>query len=397
MKEKEIIESLQKDIEIPDIVQKKADMVFKQINKESSKVVMMRARKRKWKTMWIAVAAAVLTLGTTVCAAVYMYQSRGLKAEFQMTQDEKGFLEENNYMAPIADDNDTHESVTVGGVTITPLQMIVDGRFAWLSFKVEGYALEEGKEPSFEWVNVAIDDDIEAPLNYTSSFYNSIMLDENEELIDADGIPIEEDDVIGKFIGEDGSMEYIIRIDGIYYKKGLVNSSVQVTFENLGTVYKNDFTPDLDATWEFHMDLKGSDEVRKVKLSAALGDSGATVTYAEISPISVYVTYDFPLQKETIEAWDKNGESVTTTTFVEAPDIRGVRLKDGTLLQGIMNGGTMGYIDDNQDVYTVSYAFSRVIDTKEIDALLFMKSVPEAGADGTVRWTEENLYIVPIE
>lgn len=398
MKEKEIIESLQKEIVIPDIVQKKADQAFKKIKKENSKMIMMRSRKRKWKTMWIAVAAAVLALGTTVCAAVYLYRSKGLEAEFQMTQDEKTLLEENDYMAPIADDNDTHESVTAEGVTITPLQMIVDERFAWLSFKVEGYDLEEGKEPCFYNAGVVIDGDAEAPLNYFSSFYNGLTLNENGQFVYEDGTSAEDasGNIVEKFIDEEGCMEYIIQIDGTGYEKGLVDASMHVIFEDLGTVYKAEFTPDLDAKWEFDMNLKGSDEVRKETISAPLGDSGATVTYAEISPISVYVTYDFPMQSMEIEGVGENGEAVTSTTFVEAPDIVGVRLKDGTLLTDIINGGTMGYTDEDKAVYRVSYAFSRVIDTSEIDALLFMRSAPEAGADGSCRWTEENLYIVPL-
>lgn len=399
MREKEIIESLQKDIVIPDIVQKKADQAFRKIKKENAKMVMISTRKRKWKTMWIAVAAAVLALGTTVCAAVYLYRSKGLEAEFHMTQDEKTLLEENDYMASIADDNDEHESVTVEGVTVTPLQMIVDERFAWLSFKVEGYELEEGKEPCFDIVSVVLDDDEEAFINYESSFYNGRMLNENGQFVYEDGTSAEDasGNIVERFIDEEGCMEYIIRINGTGYERGLVDASIHVTLQNLGTVYKAEFTPDLNAVWEFDMDLKGSDEVRRETLSAPLGDSGATVTYAEISPISVYVTYDFPLQIEPIEGQNEKGEAITSTTFVEAPDICGVRLKDGTLMTNIVGGGTNGYVSDNQNVYTVSRALVRVIDTNEIDALLFMKSAPEAGADGSYRWTEENLYIVPLE
>lgn len=399
MREKEIIESLQQDIVIPDIVQKKANLAFQKIKKEN-KVVVMRSRKRKWKTMWIAVAAAVLALGTTVCAAVYMYRSRGLEGELQMTQDDKTLLEESEYMAPIADEDHKHQSVTEEGITVTPLQMIVDSRFVWLSFKVEGYDLEEGKEPCFGMVDVVVNGDEDAVISYYSSFYDGLILDENRNFVYEDGTSAKdaEGHLVMKYVDEEGCMEYIIQVVGTDYEKGFVGSSMHVTFDNLGTVYKAEFTPDIEAKWEFDMELKGSDEVRKVTLSAPLGDSGATVTYAEISPISIYVNYDFPLQREKVEAQGENGETITSTTFVEAPNIEGVRLKDGTLVTGIMDCGTIGYADSSETVYTASYAFSRVIDTKEIDALLFVKTIPEVGEDGRyVPWTEEDFYIVPIE
>lgn len=77
MREKDIIEKLRSEIIIPDIVQIKADQVFRKIQKENRKELTMRAGKRKGKLVWAAVAAAVLALGTTVCAAVYKYGSRG--------------------------------------------------------------------------------------------------------------------------------------------------------------------------------------------------------------------------------------------------------------------------------------------------------------------------------
>lgn len=410
MREKEIVDRMQQDIVIPDIVQIKADDAFRKIQKENNKVVRMHTHKRKWKTVWVAVAAAVLVLGTTVCAAAYIHWSRGLKAEFQMTPEEKQLLEKENYMSPIIDSAEEsaegstvtegaiQAGVTAGGVTVTPLEMIVDDRFAWLSFKVEGYDLEEGKEPCFDTASVVLDGDEEAIVNYCSHFYNGLYFDgsgfyyENgTSAEDANG------NIIEKYTDETGCMEYIILIDGTQYKKGLVGSSAHVTFQDLGTVYKAGFFPDLDAKWEFDFELKGADEVRKVTLSETLGESGATVSYAEISPISLYVQYDFPMREEAIEGVNEKGETFTTTTFVEAPDLTGVRLKDGTYLPYITEGGVIGYLDGNENVYVVSHATSRVLDTKQVDALLFLKASPETAYNGEAEWIEENMYIVPIE
>ena len=80
-------------------------------------------------------------------------------------------------------------------------------------------------------------------------------------------------------------------------------------------------------------------------------------------------------------------------TFVEAPAVVGVRLKNGTLLPYITNGGVEGYLDESQEVYTCSYALDRILDTDQVDALLFLKNSP-SGEGGL---TEDDLYIVPIE
>lgn len=397
MKEKEIIESLQQNIVIPDIVQKKADYAFHKIKKENGKVARLYSHKRKWKTIWIAAAIAALALGTTVCAAAYMHWSKGLEGELQATEEQKRLLEEGQYTLPIRESESSSNSVTVEGITVTAEQVIVDSRFAWLAFKVEGYDLEEGKEPCFHSMDVTVDSEKEySSFACYGSFYDGLHPDEYGHPARDDGsLAIDENgNLIAKYIDDNGCMEYIIEINGTGYGKGgLIGEKAHVSLQDLGTVYKTDFTSDVDGVWEFDIELKGSDAVRSIALSEPLGDSGAVVTYAEISPISLYVTYDFPMQKEEIEGVNAIGEAIMSTHFVELPAITGVRLKDGTLLTVIINGGTQGYLGDNKDIYVHSFAFDRILDTEQIDALLYIKSYPE----GEYKLTEENLYIVPIE
>ena len=95
MKNKDIIKTLQKEIEIPDIVQKKADAAFAAIRREAgnsrsgSPMVnhpadgeedsgQRRSRRKKGihrhpgRKIWIAAAAAVLAVGTITAVADYM-------------------------------------------------------------------------------------------------------------------------------------------------------------------------------------------------------------------------------------------------------------------------------------------------------------------------------------
>ena len=103
MGKKDIIQNLQREIVIPDIVQRKADLAFRQIKRESAKEKsterekmdkkdrkkeykktdnrkdcqkeMKRSlKRRRKKTVWTILAAALLLLGTmTACAAAYIH------------------------------------------------------------------------------------------------------------------------------------------------------------------------------------------------------------------------------------------------------------------------------------------------------------------------------------
>ena len=300
-------------------------------------------------------------------------------------------LQTEQIAAPVAPENN---SVTSEGVTVTAEQTIVTDQFAWLSFKVEGYDLEEGKEPCFDQVSVSINGNTD--ISYTSSFYNGMHLDETGQFVYDDGTRAEETadgSVIERYVAEDGSMEYIIWLiaagdDNIT----LTNSVAHVRFMNLGTVHKAAFTSDLDAEWELDIEMKGSDAVREVSLSEPLGESGAVVKHAEISPISIQVDYDFAAQKIVIDGVNENGEDIQSTDYTEPPMINGVRLKDGTLLTAVTNGGATRW-DEETETYTVTFATNRILDTAQIDALLFLKAIPDQ--PGPI--TEENLYVVPIE
>ncbi|MDE6748684.1 MAG: DUF4179 domain-containing protein [Lachnospiraceae bacterium] len=380
MKEKEIIEKMQQNIVIPNIVQKKVNSTFQMIDEKNKKVITMHSGKRKWKMMWIAVAAAMMVLGTTICAAAYIHLNSGLEAEFFMTQEKRQFLEEHEYMSHITNGDEMPAGVTAGGVTITPSQIISDNRFAWLSFKVEGYDFEEGMQPNIFRMSIIVDGNEQALVNVYSDFYKGRDYDGSLFFYEG-GAPEKETNGshIENYVDEEGNMEYIIQIDGSRYEKGLIGSSVHVTLQDLGTFYRGEFSKELEAVWEFDIELKGSDEIRKVTLSEPLGDSGATVVYAELSPISFYVQYDI------------------SETFAKAPEFIGVRLKDGIYMLYIADYGVVGYRNESENAYVAARASVRVIDTSQVDALLFLKDLPKTPYNGEYEWIEENLYIVPIE
>lgn len=388
MSEKDLIAKLQQNIAIPDIVQESANDTLQQIQSERIYKTMHNTS-RKWKTIWLPIAAAVLALGTTVCAAVYVQWSTGLETRLQITEEQKQTLEETQIAAPVND------SVTEQNITVTAMQTIVDSHFAYLAFQVDGYTAEKGVQPDFEYMTIKIDGGDEYNL-LMGSFFDGLQLDDHGNFTYLDGSPAEEaanGSVIGRYIDENGSMEYTMLLMTADDKDSFIGKSLHLELHNLGTVYKAAFTPDIDATWTFDFTLQGSDKVRTCKLSETLGDSGATVIEAEISPISLHVTYAMPLQMTDIDGVDENGQAIKSSTFVEAPYLTGVRLKDGTLMTGLTGGGSEGYPNGNQELYQAIFATRSIIEPEQVDALLFIKSYPE---DDTPL-AEENLYIVPIE
>ena len=135
MREQEI-EMLQSEVIIPEIVQRKANLAFRQIQEESREkervISYRRARNRKF---LVAVAAAAGIMGAiTACTAVYLHWSRGLEAELHVSEEEKRYLEDIKIAAPAGENS----GVTSAGVTVTPIQSIVDSKFAFLSFNIEG-------------------------------------------------------------------------------------------------------------------------------------------------------------------------------------------------------------------------------------------------------------------
>lgn len=430
MTEKNVIDAMGQDIRIPDIVQRKADMAFDKIraesvttgkeNKDKRKMEEMRMGrrkaeemgtgkngmergkgkgvnrkrkdgkagcqgKRKWKMVWVLAAAAVLIMGTTVCAA-YLRWSKGLERQFEATEEEKEFLEEQQIAAP------AEGSATVGDVTVSAQQSIVDKEFAHLSFRVEGFDLEEGEEPAFEWISFDIDGHT---FSWNGRFYNGLQLGEDGKFYYDDGSEAKETPdgaIVERFADENGNMEFMADLFSDEEVE-FIGKTLHVCFTNLGMTKKAGFTPKMEGVWEFDVELKGSDKKKNFTLSEALGDSGATVTHAELSPVSIEVIYQFGAEEIEVEAVDQDGNEYMAKDYAEPPMISGVRLKDGTYLTGIMGAGRFGWVDLEEGIYHAVFSLSRIINTDEVDALLFVKSYPEEN----VELSEENLYIVPVE
>ena len=387
-KPEDIFEVLKKDVEIPDIVMKKAEGVFAKIQEEDkipekTKITPLSQKKKRKKLpakrMFLVAAAVMLGAGgVTAGAAAYMRWSKTASEGMLASEETQKKMEETKLTVPV------NKSDTQNGVTVTVSQTIVDSYYAHIIFKVEGYDAGEGKQPFFETDTVVVDgyDPWKDPYDEKRYFgsggdwYNGVTMGEDGRAVRiSDGKPLDEiEDYQDNYKLEDGSYEYRLTLTHTADKDYFMGKPIHLELHNLGTAEKEDLTNVIDATWSFDWVLEGSPEKKEYDLNASIGDTGVTVKHVEISPISLNVTYDFPKK-----IYNKMDNSSGMLFF---PD--GVRLKDGTELKTIYLGpGTNGYISENE--YFIAFPVDRILDTDEIDALLVRK-----GIDGGDR------YVIPL-
>ena len=388
-KTEDMLEILKRDVEIPDIVMKKAEGAFAKIQgeakvQEKTKITPLSPKKTRKKIpakrMFLVAAAGMLGAGgVTAGAAAYMRWSKTASEGMLASEETQKKMEETKLAVPV------NKSDTQNGVTVTVSQTIVDSYYAHIIFKVEGYDAGEGKQPFFETDTVVVDgyDPWKDPYDEKRHFgsggdwYNGVTMGEDGRAVRiSDGKPLDEiEDYQDNYKLEDGSYEYRLTLTHTADKDYFMGKPIHLELHNLGTAEKEDLTNVIDATWSFDWVLEGSPEKKEYDLNASIGDTGVTVKHVEISPISLNVTYDFPKK-----IYNKMDNSSGMLFF---PD--GVRLKDGTELKTIYLGpGTNGYISENE--YFIAFPVDRILDTDEIDALLVRK-----GVDGGDR------YVIPLE
>lgn len=333
-------------------------------------------------------AAATLVLAMlSVSAAAYMQWSKGLEEGLQITSKQRQELEENHMASFIG------QSVTQNGVTMTVQQSIVDNYSAYLSFKVEGYKVKDGVQPDFSETNIVVGDGSTFSSEWSASFYDGLIAGADGKAIHTDGTPLADDEKIS-YTMEDGSLEYQVRMNT--EEKGYyVGKSIRVELKDLGICSEKagNVIVEKQGDWVFEWTMTGNNTVEKYKLNTSLGDSGATVLKAELSPISASITYKYPKQEEKEKVIDENGNEVIGTTYKEPPYFVGVRMKNGTLYTNLSDGGFCGYTENNSDLYVNTVSLSQVIDVDQVESLLFLKSNPKEEQP----LTEKNLYIVPVK
>lgn len=370
MKKNKAMYTLQQDIIIPDIVENKSNQAFARIKKEAKaeneKIVVYATKTKRLKKKYAVLAlTAVLAVGTVSVYAAYTNWSKGLKEELRVTDDQQENLQTNG-MAAFSD-----ASATDAGITVSAQQSITDNYYTYLAFKVEGYDLKEGQQPDFENVSVTVDG--KQDFSSGSSFYSGIVSGNDGMAVYADGSALETTEdgrIIEHYVMDDGSLEYHMVLAKSDEKGYFIGKKLHVEFENLGTVDKAEYTPDITGKWELDMTLGGADTSTIIQTDEKIGDTGLTLTSIELSPVSIRVAYD----------------GATADQGAETPMITGLVFKDGTRIEGIYGGPGSEFTEGSQRIS--AFAFDRVIDPDQVTAVLIPNTSNGTGGENNQEYYE---------
>ena len=364
MDEKKI---LQEDVELPEVVLSKANHALEMIRqKETENMAADNQKNSKKNTRRIksqvAEAAAVCVLavgGVSAVAAIHHNWGRGMSGNIQATDTEQQKLTDDG-VAVVYPEKAEYEAlkVTNNGVTIVPDTVIVDAQFAYLSFTISGYNLNEGDEPGFEEVNMTSDD---MGINMSGGMYDGIVSNEEGAPVYEDGSELQftdSGDIVSHYYDENGNLEYFIQAHIAEAGDTMLGKTVKVDFKNLGTLYKTEFTDGVEGDWNFEITLPSVSSAGEFDVNKAIDGTSFTLTKLEISPVSLNATYT------TDNAPEVNQDDLGV------PCVKGVVLKDGSRLPYLTDGGSIGYTDDSKtEAYNI-LGYDRVIDVDNVKALI---------------------------
>lgn len=364
MDEKKI---LQEDVELPEVVLSKVNHALEMIRQEETENMAADNQKNSKKNTrriksQVAAAAAVCVLaagGVSAVAAIHHNWGRGMSGNIQATDTEQQKLTDDG-VAVVYPEKEEYENlkITNNGVTIAPNTVIVDAQFAYLSFTISGYNLNEGEEPGFEDVNMTSDD---MEINMFGGMYDGIVCNEEGAPVYEDGSELQftdSGDIVSHYYDENGNLEYFIQAHIAEAGDTMLGKTVKVDFKNLGTLYKTEFTDGVEGDWNFEITLPSVSSAREFDVNKAIDGTSFTLTKLEISPVSLNATYT------TDNAPEANQDDLGV------PCVKGVVLKDGSRLPYLTDGGSIGYTDDSKtEAYNV-FGYDRVIDVDNVKALI---------------------------
>lgn len=352
---------LPEDIEISDIVLNKVGHALELIDQEETVKMKDQNVKRIIKSQ-VAAIAGVCLLGVSsvgAVAAIHHNWGRGMDGNLQANDIQKQQLTDDG-MAVVYPEKEDYASLKVeqNGVSIVPNTVIVDERFAYISFSINGYTVKEGKEPGFENVDV-YSNDIE--LNMSGSMYEGIVSNNIGQPVYEDGAPIEYSDdgsIVPRYYDENGNLEYVVKAYIADEDSKMLGKTIDVEFENIGSIYKTEFASDVDGDWKFAITLPDVSSAKHFAINKELERTDFKLIDAEISPISMKLNYSVKNMPGTGE--DELG----------VPEIKGVILKDGTKISYLANNERVGYTDDTH-AYNIA-GYDEVIDIDEVQSLLIL-------------------------
>ena len=311
----------------------------------------------------------VMVASVTSVAAIHHFWGRGMSGVLKSTDEQQRALTAQGQaiVYPELEDYSSYE-VTDQGVTIAPDTVVVDDKFAYVSFKVSGFSVEETQEPAAE-VNYYLGDnpqDGSGSLNGYSSFYDGLTVDDNGMAVYADGSPVEyskDGNIISHYIDENGNLEYVIGMQAVDGENTLLGSTLHVSFSDLG-IYpgKAEYQSMLTGNWDFTLKLPTVSNAQNITVNKEVPNTNFTIDSIDITPVSISVNYKV------------NGEVSHGEDELGIPEFTGFVLKDGARKLYVANGGSDGYTDENETAAVCARAFDSVIDISQVQSLILRTS-----------------------
>ena len=365
-------------------------------------------RKKKSVLAVVLITAAVLG-AAVVYAAVSGLWSRGLTGLVRSDPEEQQTLIDSGFAIPLGEENQDL-AVTCNGVTITPNMVLTDGKVAYISFLIEGYDYEIGKDerPVFAdekdspimYFQDARDPNVNAVRTYKTGFYSDLVTTAEGKPVYSDGAPAEinpDGTPVGRYKDENGRMEYIVRVmttggKAVYDLQygynweapdSLYGTEFHIEFRNLGTTknygkiiqeqaaqgepeepyllqsmrYKNV----VEGTWTFDIALPEQGEtaeyIHVYELNEQLEDTDCFIETVKISPISVELIYT------ALKPKNKRGGD---NTF----ELKGLIMKEGTVARKTTLDQPLILYGDTEEQKLELFTLDHVTDPEQVESLL---------------------------
>ena len=365
------------EIELSEIVLNKTNQAFEMIQQEDTgHMKKLNSKSQKYFRKQAAVIAGVCILAASsisAAAAIHYYWGRGMNGNLQASDTKQRELTEKGIAKVYSEEPDSLSlAVTDHGITVVPDTVIVDDRFAYMSFRISGYSVADGEEPGFDMVDVYQGDNPGADDSWVNMYggimYDGVIPDENGKPVYEDGSPLEyyeDGSIISHYTDSNGDMEYIIQAGIVDQNDSMLGKTIHVNFSNLGIfpgLKKGKFITKVEGNWDFEMILPDVSSAKDIEVGQEVEGTGFVMESISISPVSMKVNYSVIEAPESRE--DENG----------IPRVMGVVLKDGTRIPYLTEGGGTGYTDSSRTSAYHMAGYDRVIDVDEVAALIVLTS-----------------------
>lgn len=367
------------------------------ISEVRRKEITMKKKGRKTKrTFAVAALTAVLVLGTmTVAVAAFRGSlTEGLRQMFHISEEQEedilnrqdGLVQiiETEAQTPVdeteavVDSSAAEEtweiglvmaegdvtSATCNGITVTLTQAMVDNYYMVLSLRVEGLPEEDTESMSFTETKMQfIGEDKFGSMSGSLASYGEGI----QEWVYSIRPRNQKDPVPGWFFGK----------------------QLEINLKDINVFVDNEVGSEdvLEGEWNLKWTVQGTEESTVFALNHELGNTGATVTTVDMTPISVEVRYNFPKETYQVEGGG--------TMHKEPPYLMGVIMKDGTVYTGLTSMHLSRYAGGSTEEYVITAKLKYILDANEIERLLFVNEGNALlGENGEIL---DHVYVVPLQ